>query len=166
MLRPLIAVLLAGVAFAACAEESENSGAQQEQPPPTPTAKGGCRPAPQVLVDALQGTLTGEGGTLRRVRYVAVGNPPSDPPLRGFREGVYVVSGEVASRGARQLLTWAISRGMLRTGGGAVLPIDSTTRDVSELGTAAGGGSPASLYTDRLQESAAYDRARACASGG
>ena len=160
---------LVALALAGCGEESGGGGGdtqaettetkeatetQATQSPPEPE----CGKAKRSLVESLEDTLTG-GGRLTGARYVEVEDPPEDPPLNGFREGVYIV----AARASGETLAWAVSQEMLDTGGGAGLGVDEATLEASQLGAAANPGSPAADYTDVLRASEAYDRARECA---
>ena len=60
---------------------------------------------------------------------------------------------------------WAVSKSMLRTGGGLAFALDAITREFSDLGAAANEGSPARAYTDELEATEAYERAVSCAEG-
>ena len=171
--RLLTCVLLVGLALAGCGDESDTSddnGASKDtrtertpdvkteaQPPP---AEPKCRNAKRALISSLQDTLT-DDRKLRNASYVEVDDPPDDPPLNGFSEGVYIVS----ARASDETLSWAVSEEMLKTGGGAGLGVDEPTLEASQLGAAAAPGSPAADYTDALRASEAYDRARECAAG-
>ena len=160
---------LAVLALVGCGDEpgggepSDSAGEPDRQEASTPK----CRKAPRVLVASLDDTLTAQGGgKLRRVYSVRVDDPPSDPPLNGFNEGVYVVSAQLdAPRADGEVISWAISREMHKTGGGAGLGIGAVTREFSELGAAANPGSPVADYTDSLEATDAYEHSRKCAEG-
>jgi hypothetical protein len=125
-----------------------------------------CKRARKVLVAALESSLTiNGGGGLKRVSIVRV-DDSSDAPLPGFQRGVYAVAGEFTGPGMDGTIgIWAVSRDMVRTGGGLAIGADSVTREFSDLGAAAAAGSPAADYAAEVADSAAGQEARRCAEG-
>jgi hypothetical protein len=127
----LLRLVFLAFAFAlyGCGEATDSDGQADEGAPgseqpdvaaePTPA----CRNARRELVQSLESSLKIQGGGgLRRVRMVEVESPP-EAPLRGFNDGVYIVAGEFTGSGMEGTLgTWAVSRDMVRTGGGLVWP--------------------------------------------
>ena len=170
----LLLAALAALGLAACGEESDPGGDAAENPPqesesaqPEPAEKKPtCQQARKVLVDALESSLTiGGGGGLKRVSVVKVEDPP-DAPLAGYRRGVYAVAGEFTGEGMDGTIgIWAVSRDMVRTGGGLAIGADTVTREFSELGAAASGDSPAADYAEQIADSEAGQRAQECADG-
>lgn len=123
-----------------------------------------CREGGDLLVDALESSLTAQGGgQLRRVRTVEVQGGP-DAPLTLLKKGAYIASGTlVAPSSDQKTLSWVVSDTMLTTGGGLAYALDRVTGKASGLGSAAKAGSPARDYVTAIANSAAYEQARACA---
>ena len=147
------------LALVACGDDTDGRG---------DAATGGpCRDGRDLLVDALESSLTAQGGgQLRRVRTVKVQGGP-DAPLTLLKKGAYIASGTLVAPGTpgsdRKTLSWVVSDTMLTTGGGLAYALDRVTRKASLLGSAAKAGSPAHDYVTVIANSAAYEQARACA---
>lgn len=182
-MRHVFAALIAllALSLAACGDDDEGGGASppdeppaaetaplqaEEEPAADEPAEPECERGRRVLVEALEASLTIQGGGgVRRVSVVEVEDPP-DAPLAGFNAGVYAVAAEFTGPGLDGTVgVWAASRDMVRTGGGLIIGADSVTREFSELGAAASGDSPAAQYAGAIADSDAGQRARECAEG-
>lgn len=144
------------LALAGCGDDTDGRG---------DAATGGeCREGRDLLVDALESSLTAQGGgQLRRVRTVKVQGGP-DAPLTLLKKGAYIASGTLVAPGSdRKTLSWVVSDTMLTTGGGLAYALDRVTRKASILGAAAKAGSPARDYVSAIANSPPYEQARACA---
>jgi hypothetical protein len=165
------AVVCAAIVVAAgCGDEGDSGQSADENPTPQeepaePALE--CSKARRVLIEPLESSLTVEGGGgLKRVRVVEVEDPP-DAPINGFKRGVYIVAGELTGPGMDGTIgTWAVSKSVLRTGGGLVMAVGSVTREFSDAGVDMDADSPVGNYLAELEDTDEYERAQACAEGG
>lgn len=163
----IIGALTGGDESPAPSETAEQTAApQDDEPQDDEPQDDGCQKPTRALRESLRSALNVEGrGGLKRISVVEVTDPPP-AALAGYKAGVYAVAAEITGPGigdGEVIGVWAVSRDMVRTGGGLAIGADTLTREFSELGAAARRGSPAADYAEAIANSDAGQRARDCA---
>jgi hypothetical protein len=143
------------LAVAGCGDSASMTGSEE------PATQAACRDGRKALVASLESSLNAQGGgPLEHVQTVEVQDPKT-APVAGLK--MYVAAGSLGAPGVDgEKVAWAVSRSMLETGGGRAYPLDSVTREFSDLGSAAAANSVVRAYADAVAESDAYEQARSC----